>query len=59
MAKKKKEYQDAFAAFSKSLKEEDFDRGMKLKQELLDLNQPKDVLDKTKIATNQLYKKQF
>lgn len=32
---------------------------MKIKQELLDLNQPKDVLDKTKIATVQLYKKQF
>ena len=59
LAKKKKEYQDAFAAFSKTLKEDDFDRGMKLKQELLDLNQPKDALDKTKIATNNLYKKQF
>lgn len=32
---------------------------MKLKQELLDMNQPKDGLDKTKIATNLLYKKQF
>jgi len=32
---------------------------MKLKQELLDLSQPKDGLDKTKIATNTLYKKQF
>lgn len=59
MAKKKKEYSDAFASFSKSLKEDDFDKGMKLKQELLDLSQPKDGLDKTKIATNTLYKKQF
>jgi hypothetical protein len=59
LAKKKKEYSDAFASFSKSLKEEDFDKGMKLKQELIDLSQPKDGLDKTKIATNTLYKKQF
>lgn len=59
LAKKKKDFSDAFASFSKNLKEEDFDKGMKIKQELLDLNQPKDVLDKTKIATVQLYKKQF
>lgn len=32
---------------------------MKLKQELIDLDVPKDELDKTKINTSQIFKKQF
>ena len=48
---------NAFLAFSKNLMESDFDKAMKLKQELLDLNENQVALDKIKINTCDIYKK--
>mmetsp|Transcript_37875 Transcript_37875/g.57953 ORF Transcript_37875/g.57953 Transcript_37875/m.57953 type:complete len:200 (+) Transcript_37875:1-600(+) len=60
LAKKKQDFKSAFAAFSKSLEEEDFDRAMKLKNDLIENdNVNKEELDKIKINTNALFKKQF
>ena len=59
LAQKKTDLKKAFSDFSKNFKEETFDKGMKLKQELIDLDVPKDELDKTKINTSQIFKKQF
>lgn len=49
---------DAFAKFSKELQEEDFDKAMKIKNDLIENDHiPKEELDKVKINTNELYKK--
>lgn len=57
---KKQSLKDAFAKFSKSLKEDDFDAAMKIKNDLIENdNQSKESLDKIKINTNSLFKKSF
>ena len=51
---------DAFLKFSKSLKDEDFDKAVKIKSDLIETdNQSHDELDKIKITTNEIYKKGF
>ena len=57
---KKDSFKTAFAKFSKTLKEDDFDSAMKIKNDLIDNdNQSKESLDKIKINTNSLFKKAF
>jgi hypothetical protein len=51
---------DAFLKFSKTLKDEDFDRAVKIKTDLIENdNQNREELDKIKITTNEIYKKGF
>ena len=46
--------------FSKSIKKEDFEEAMKLKQDLVENeNVPQEELDKVKVTTNKIYKKNF
>jgi hypothetical protein len=60
LEKKKKAYVDQFALFSKTLKKSDFDKALEMKADLLDKNLAKaEDLDKIKVGTNALYKKQF
>lgn len=57
---KKDSFKNAFAKFSKSLKEDDFDAAMKIKNDLIENDgQTKESLDKIKINTNSLFKKSF
>lgn len=55
----KQDFSDAFSSFSKTFKESDFDKGMKLHQELLDLNESAISIDKVKINSVDVFKKQF
>jgi len=49
-----------FAKFSKSLKKDDLDSLLALKNDLVENeNVPRDSLDKLKVNTNSLYKKGF
>lgn len=57
--KLKKEFANAFDNFSKNLKESEFDRGMKLREQLLDMNESAASLDKTKINAVEAFKKGF
>jgi len=50
---------NSFVAFSKGLKETDFDAAMKTRQELLDMNESATSLDKIKINSVEIYKKSF
>ena len=46
--------------FSKSVKKEDFEEGMKLKQDLIDNeNVDQEELDKVRVTTTKIYKKNF
>ena len=57
--KMKDDFSSAFASFSKNLKEADFDKALKLKNELLELNESQASLDKIKINSVELFQKQF
>jgi uncharacterized protein YjbI with pentapeptide repeats len=53
------DFKESMNEFSSSLKEADFDKAMKLKQELVDMNESLTSLDKTKISTVDEFKKNF
>jgi len=60
LATKKQNLKDAFAKFSKTLTEADFDEAVRQKKELAEKdNVPLETLDKIKINTNALMKKNF
>ena len=59
ISKQKKSYEDALNDFSKKLKEADFDKAMKIKNELIEHGESKEELEKSKVHTYDLYKKQF
>lgn len=51
--------QNAFTNFSKNLKESEFDKAMKLKEQLADMNESTSSLDKIKINAVDSFKKGF
>lgn len=55
----KKDLQTAFTNFSKTLKESEFDKAMKLREQLADMNESTTTLDKIKINTVDFFKKGF
>lgn len=55
----KNDMKKAFDNFSMNLKESEFDKAMKVKEQLLELNESATQLDKTKINAVDLFKKGF
>ena len=53
----KKEMQSLFQAFSRNLKESDFDKAMKIKEQLLEMNESAASLEKIKISSVDEFKK--
>ena len=58
-AGKRNDLVNAFGTFSKNLKESEFDKGMKLREELLEMNESAESINKVRINACELYKKQF
>ena len=59
ITKMRDDFAAAFNSFSKNLKEADFDKALKLKNELLEMNESQTSLDKIKINSVELFQKQF
>lgn len=60
LQKKKESLKDNFNTYSKTLKKDDLDKALKLKDELIEVdNVQREEFDKLKVNTNALFKKQF